>query len=223
MTGGLKSAGARCAARFARRAWALALAVAGVAGVGLSLSAASAGAQAKESPPPVVGQSSARFPATPEERRERLRVFRMWRLIDVLDLKEGQSDKFFLTLKRYDGEEDRLNGERERLSAALRGMAVRPETPEKALLDTMQAIRQQDELLRQARARFHAEVVSILSVRQQAKLMLFEQRFDLALRDAIMEVMWRRGGGGEGRGPGGWGEGWGPPGQWGPPGGPPPK
>jgi hypothetical protein len=141
-------------------------------------------------------------------------MVRMWRLIDVLDLKEGQSERFFLTLKRYDAEEDRLNIERERLSTALRGMFARPETPEKALLDTMQAVRQQDDLLRGARVRFHTEASSVLSVRQQAKLMLFEQRFDLALREAIMDVLGRRGERGEGWGaPLRWRERWGAPGQ----------
>ncbi len=206
MTGGLKSA---------------ALVVVGVASLGLSLFPALLEAQPGESPPTVEGRSPARFPVATEERRERLRMVRMWRLIDVLDLREGQSDKFFLSLKRYDGEEDRLNGERERLSASLRGMVTRPGTPEKALLDTMQAIRLQDEVQRQARARFHAEVANILSVKQQAKLLLFEQRFDAVLRDTIMEFMMRRGGGG--RSGGGQGEGWGPPGGWGPPSGTPPR
>ncbi|MSS71600.1 MAG: hypothetical protein EXS64_08935 [Candidatus Latescibacteria bacterium] len=206
MTGGLKSA---------------ALVVVGVASLGLSLFPALLEAQPGESPPTVEGRSPARFPVATEERRERLRMVRMWRLIDVLDLREGQSNKFFLSLKRYDGEEDRLNGERERLSASLRGMVTRPGTPEKALLDTMQAIRLQDEVQRQARARFHAEVANILSVKQQAKLLLFEQRFDAVLRDTIMEFMMRRGGGG--RSGGGQGEGWGPPVGWGPPSGTPPR
>lgn len=192
MTGGLKSAGLR------QGIWALALTAVGIVGL---VSVAVAQAQ----PPPVEGSPQARLPMTPEERRERLRMVRMWRLIDVLNLTEGQSEKFFLTLKRYDAEEDRVNRERERLSAALRGMVVRPETPEKALLDTMQAIREQEERLRQARARFHAEVAGALSVRQQAKLLLFEQRFDSVLREAIFDVMVRR------RPGGGWGEGWGPP------------
>jgi hypothetical protein len=191
MKGGLKRAGWRLGI------WALALTAVEI--VGLKVSCLEAQPLPGEGPPP------ARFPMTPEERRERLRMVRMWRLIDVLNLREGQSEKFFLTLKRYDAEEDRVNRERERLSAALRGMVVRPETPEKALLDTMQAIREQDERLRQARARFHAEVAGALSVRQQAKLLLFEQRFDSVLREAIFDVMVRR------RPGGGWGEGWGPP------------
>ncbi|OGG43451.1 MAG: hypothetical protein A3F84_02370 [Candidatus Handelsmanbacteria bacterium RIFCSPLOWO2_12_FULL_64_10] len=193
-----------------RGAWALALTAVGIAGLKVSVVAVQA--QPRESPPAVEGPAPARFPVTPEERRERLRALRMWRLINVLDLQEGQSGKFFLTLKRYDAEEDRLNGERERLSAALRGMVVRTETLERALLDTMQAIRQQDELLWQARARFHAEVASTLSVRQQARFLLFEQKFDAALREAIFDIMVRR------RPGGGWGEGWGaPPGRQGPP------
>jgi hypothetical protein len=149
-------------------------------------------------------------------------MVRMWRLMDVLDLREGQSDKFFLALKRYDGEEDRLNELRERLSASLRGMVAQAETPEKALLDTIQALRQQDEVQRQARARFRSEVAGILSVRQQAKLLLFEQRFDAVIRDTIIEFMIHRRGGPRWRGrPGGeWGEGLGPPGQGEPPSGP---
>ncbi|MBI2950879.1 hypothetical protein HYY27_02230 [bacterium] len=193
---------------FTARSLRFILFVVGIAGLGVSVAAAQA--QPGESPPAVEGPAPTRFPVTPGERRERLRMVRMWRLIDVLNLREGQSEKFFLTLKRYDAEEDRVNGERERLSAALRGMVVLPETPEKALLDTMQAIREQDERLRQARARFHAEVASTLSVRQQAKLLLFEQKFDTVLREAIFDVMVRRR-------PGGWGEGWGPPGRQGPP------
>ena len=139
-------------------------------------------------------------------------MLRTWRLISFLDLKETQSG-FFLALKRYDAEEDRLNGERERLSTSMRTMVNRPETPEKALQDTMQAIRQQDDLLREVRGRFRAEAATILSVRQQARMMLFEQWFEVVLRNTIVEEMARRGDGGWGQQPGGWGA----PGQWGSP------
>ena len=166
---------------------------------GLSLSA-----QTPPSGPSAEGGSS-RPQATPQERRERIRTLRTWQMIVALDLNDAQSEKFFLALKRYDAEEDRLNGERDRLSASMRTMVNRPETPEKALLDTIQAIRQQDDLLREARGRFRADAATILSVRQQARLILFEQRFDLVLRNTILEVMARRGEGGWGQQPGNWG------------------
>ena len=141
-----------------------------------------------------------RFRGSPEERRDRIRMVRMWRLIDVLDLEDGQSERFFLALKRSDTEQDRLNTGRERLSRVLMRMNRRPETTEKALVDTMLAIQREEELLRQAKSNFRAEAAKILSVRQQAHLMLFEQRFDHVLREAIMDIMKHRGRrGGEGR------------------------
>ncbi len=141
-----------------------------------------------------------RFQGSPEERRDRIRMVRMWRLIDILDLEEGQSERFFLALKRSDAEQDRLNDGREQLSRVLMRMIRRPETTEKALVDTMLAIQREEELLRQAKSTFRSEAAKILSVRQQAHLMLFEQRFDHVLRDAIMDIMQhRRRRGGEGR------------------------
>ena len=191
--------------------WPLGLPLLGLGGFCLALCASLAHAQPD---PPRPDQQG--VPRTPEQRRERIRMVRTWRLIDILELSEGQSEQFFLTLKRYDSEEENLSRERVRLSRVLREMIDQPEIKERALLDTMGAIHQQSDLISQAKARFRRDVSKTLSVRQQAKLVLFEERFDSVLGDAIIELMQRRGYPQGMRGP--QRQPWGPPG-----GGPPPE
>ena len=126
------------------------------------------------------------------EMREKMMMFRMWRLIDVLGLSEEQAAKFFPLAHRYFDEERQINERRGRAADSLRQALDKSDIPEKELKERIEALRKIEEDRVSPREKYFKEATTVLSPRQQAQLLLFEDHFHGEIRGMMQELRERR-------------------------------
>jgi hypothetical protein len=122
---------------------------------------------------------------------ERVEQLRKVRLIEMLDLKEDQSVRFFARFKEHEAARKELTTERnEVLDKIERLVRNRADSTEYApLFAEVEGI---DTKIVAGRKQFFSSLGDILTIEQRAKLLLFERRFERELRDAFREAQRRR-------------------------------
>lgn len=129
---------------------------------------------------------------SPERREMRIRMLRTWRLIEELDLTEEQSTKFFPIMNRFDDKEREINQKRRRIMVELREVLSRDNASEKEIKEKIAALRNGEQERHSNRDKFYEDVAKVLSVSQQARLLLFEERFQREVREIIRDFRERR-------------------------------
>lgn len=122
------------------------------------------------------------------EGRERLMMFRMWRLTEELDLSEDQAARFFPLSRRYLDLDRKLNLRRALAADSLRVALDHDSAAESELKARMESLRTVTEERARLKADYLEDASGILSLRQQAGLLLFEERFQAELRDMSQAV-----------------------------------
>ncbi len=122
---------------------------------------------------------------------ERIEQWKKVRLIEVLDLNEQQSVRFFARLNEHDSKRRELAKTKDevldKLDRLVRNHADAKEI--EAVFPEVQAVNAQ---LVDENSRFFNGTSDILSAEQRAKLLLFERHFDRELREAMREAQRRR-------------------------------
>jgi len=130
-------------------------------------------------------------PGQSERGWERVEQLRKVRLIEMLDLKEEQSVRFFARHKEHDAARRELMKKKEealdKIERLLRNRADASELT--AVFADVEALEGQ---LLAERRKFLESLQDILSVEQRARFILFERRFERELRDAFRESQRRR-------------------------------
>lgn len=118
---------------------------------------------------------------------DRLRLMRMWKLTEYLNLDEETGAKLFPILNRYDDQRLALNEERVGLLKDIK-TELDKETPDEKklgqLLTKAEELRLKMEKINQDERN---ELKKVLSVKQQAKLLLFYRNFDRELYRIMRE------------------------------------
>jgi len=119
-----------------------------------------------------------------DKREERMEILTMWRMMQELDLDKELADRIFSIRKEFLVKRKELRKELSRDFDKLRksleaGPGIADDKELKSLLD---GIRQKRKKLQSLWEKQYEEVSKILSVRQQAKLMLFLKDFRRELR-----------------------------------------
>jgi len=120
-----------------------------------------------------------------EELRERIEMIRMWKLVETLDLTEEQSMKFFPLMNEYDSARDEYGMEQKRLIERLDEELKSQEPDEKelqAILDSLSEIREKQFA---EETEYYNQVKGILTVEQQAGLLVFKRDFAEEVRRLI--------------------------------------
>ncbi len=122
---------------------------------------------------------------------ERVEQLRKVRLIEMLDLNEDQSVRFFARFKEHESARKELMNQRnEALDKIERLVRNRADSTEyMAVFAEVQGI---DAKILAGRKQFFDSLGDILSIEQRGKLLLFERRFERELRDAFREAQRRR-------------------------------
>ena len=128
-----------------------------------------------------------------EDRRpfERIEQLRKIRLIEMLDLKEEQSVRFFARLNEHEDAKRELMDQKmkslDRIERLVRNRADEEEF-EKEFREVAAISAKIDE----QEVSFFNGLSDILSVEQRGKYLLFERRFEKELREAMREIQRRR-------------------------------
>ncbi len=132
-------------------------------------------------------------PGPPEGSRpfERIEQWKKVRLIEILDMKEDQSARFFARLNEHETQRRELRKERgeilDRLDRLVRNRASAADL-EKAIPEVLAM----DNKIHEEQNQFFLSLGDILTVEQRAKLVLFERQFEKELRDAMRDVQRKR-------------------------------
>ncbi len=133
----------------------------------------------------------------PEEgKRERLRqeieTMRMWKMLEVLNLSQEQSDKFLPAYRELQNRQKDFREKREDLLRALE-LTLGEEKPDEAKIKDIFGQLEKERLqLEEVQRKFREKAEEILTLEQQAKLMLFEDRFEKKMMEIIRQYREKR-------------------------------
>lgn len=125
---------------------------------------------------------------------ERIERFKKMRMVEMLELNEEQSVRFFARYNEHETRRRDLMRQRDELldkiERLLRNKAEAKEY-EKLFTDVIEINRR----IGEERLAFFNSLSDLLTIEQRAKLLLFERRFENELREAMREARQRRRGG----------------------------
>ncbi len=130
------------------------------------------------------------FHDNPEHRakiHERVKTIKMLKLTETLDLTEEQAARFFPRFNEFDKTVEEVHREiRQKLEDL--GHSAKLGKDDSELRTLMQEYDVLSDRMFEARKQFQQSVTDILSVNQQARLMVFMERFPEMMRDVIHEM-----------------------------------
>tara|TARA_B100000029_G_scaffold188057_1_gene185583 strand:+ start:32 stop:493 length:462 start_codon:yes stop_codon:yes gene_type:complete len=130
----------------------------------------------------------------------RVELLRLWRLVDELGIDADQAVGIFPVWSQHNRERQELGNRRARIEEQVAEMLESDvgDEAESELLELIGALRQLEEEAAGIKRSFRDRMADLLTVRQQARFLLFEDRFRLDLRELVRDVRHlrsRRGGG----------------------------
>jgi superfamily II RNA helicase len=132
-----------------------------------------------QGPPPSQGDRSGHGEER-EKIRENIETFRMYKLLEALDLTAEQSTQFLPVLKDFRDAKQRFHDKRREYLTELEA-ALESEVDQKKLKEALAG-------LEDTRGEFEREFKGFLEKAKQAKFHLFEEKFERRLKDTIQEI-----------------------------------
>jgi Spy/CpxP family protein refolding chaperone len=141
-----------------------------------------------------------RPPARPfpeEGKRERLReeieTMKMWKMLEVLDLTDEQSNDFLPAWREMQKAQKDFWEKREGLLKSLEAVLGEEKPDEGKIRDILGQLEKGRSQLEEVQQRFRQKAQEVLTIEQQAKLLLFEDRFEKRMMEIIRQYRERRG------------------------------
>jgi Spy/CpxP family protein refolding chaperone len=128
----------------------------------------------------------------PAERHlERVEHFKKVRLIEILDMKEDQSVRFFARMNEHEKMKRELMQEKMKALDKIERL-VRNKADEKEFEAIFPEVAAVEGRIAEEDRNFQLGLRDVLSAEQRAKFLLFERQFERELREAMREVQRRR-------------------------------
>jgi len=141
-----------------------------------------------------------RPPARPfpeEGKRERLReeieTMKMWKMLEVLDLTDEQSNDFLPAWRELQKAQKDFREKREDLLKSLEAVLGEEKPDEGKIKDILGQLENKRSQLEEVQQRFRHKAQEVLTIEQQAKLLLFEDRFEKRMMEIIRQYREKRG------------------------------
>jgi Spy/CpxP family protein refolding chaperone len=131
-------------------------------------------------------------PPDREKVREKIETMRTWKLIEYLDLSEKQSDEFLPVLKNLRKNESQLFEKRREILEKIKLLVDEEKPSPDKIKELLSRLEDNRKKLQQERELFLDKSKLILSIVQQGKLALFEERFEQRMKEIIDEVKERK-------------------------------
>lgn len=130
-------------------------------------------------------------PPPPQRGLERVERWKKVRMVEALDLSEDQASRLFARLNDFEKQRRELMRERgELLDRVERLLSAGADSIE--FEKTFAEVRAVDRKMVDSRIALVGGLEDLLTLKQRARFLLFERRFDIELRDAMREVQRRR-------------------------------
>ena len=134
-------------------------------------------------------------PPSPKERtrmQERFRTMQIWKLTEILDMSEAQTDKFLPMFRKFQKEIDAIRDANGELFKKMEGYIAAEDKGE--IEGLISQIEKNETKILEARANFRKKASKVLDEIQIGKLILFQREFPRHFRNAIWDVQQRHGG-----------------------------
>ena len=152
----------------------------------LSLSFSQAAAQPGSGPGPWEGKGPRR-----EEMRKRIETIKIWQLTDEVGLTSEQSERFFPIYNKHQDDHRKLEDEKLSILRDLESLSEKSDVSDNEIKKTIDQLTEIDSKMIILRKEFLNEVSGVLSIKQVAKLLVFEEQFRRRIQDHIRKI--RRG------------------------------
>jgi Spy/CpxP family protein refolding chaperone len=116
---------------------------------------------------------------------EHFELIRLWKLIDDLELDQEQAVRLFPAWSRLQRQRQELMEQRRKAAEELADLLGEENAREEEVRSRMQALQALEEQLLEGKAAFQQEAAKVLDLRQQARLLLFEEHFRRDLRETV--------------------------------------
>lgn len=126
-----------------------------------------------------------------EKMRERIKTIKIWQLTETVGLTTEQSEKFFPIYNKHQNDHEKLDQERLALLKKLDELSNQTDVSESEIKKTLDELTMIDNRMIALRKSFLDEISGVLSIKQVAKLLVFEERFKRRLQENIRDI--RRG------------------------------
>jgi ATP-dependent Lon protease len=122
-----------------------------------------------------------------EDPQKLIEAIKIWKISEFLELDDEQMVMFFPKLKKLEKHRRESFKERSALLEKLRTQLGK-KASEEALKDLIEEVVTFDRLTKEKEQDLRDEIMSVLTIPQQAKLLIFEERFEHELREIIKEM-----------------------------------
>jgi hypothetical protein len=121
-----------------------------------------------------------------EHARERIEMLKKMKLLEILNLKENEADKF---LVKYNSTEQTIKEKQKNLDLAADelGLSLRANANEKEIIEKTNKMLQNQKELQDAMTKKYEVMKEVLAPKDFAKYVIFEKRFVERLRKLIMD------------------------------------
>lgn len=147
-------------------------------------------AQSPAQPGPGPGSWEGRGPRR-EKMRERIKTIKIWQLTEAVGLTTEQSERFFPVYNKHQNDHEKLEEERLSLLRKLDELSEKSDISESEIKKIIDQLSEIDNRLIGLRKGFLNEISGVLSIKQVAKLLVFEEMFMRRLQENIRDI--RRG------------------------------
>ena len=145
----------------------------------------------------VYAQRPPAHPFPEEGKRERLReeidTMKMWKMLEVLDLSQEQSDKFLPVWREMQKAQKDFRDRREDLLKSLESVLAEDKPDEGKIRDILGQLEKERSRFDEIQQNFRQKAQEILTLEQQARLVLFEDRFEKRMMEIIRQYRERKG------------------------------
>ncbi len=116
-----------------------------------------------------------------------LEVIKILKIVEFLDLDEEQTIAFFPKLKKIEKHKRESFRERRKLLGKLHKQ-LEQEKSDKSIKQTIDKVLKFDKDAKEKEEQLQEEMLSVLTIKQQAKLLIFQERFEEEIRKIIKEL-----------------------------------
>ena len=126
-----------------------------------------------------------------EKMRERIQTLKIWQLTDAVGLTIEQSEKFFPIYNKHRKEHEKLEKKRQDVIARLGELADQDNPSDSEIQKAIDELTTLDGQFAGLRTDFLKDISAVLSIKQIAKLLVFEESFNRRLQENVRDI--RRG------------------------------
>ncbi|MDP2960399.1 MAG: hypothetical protein Q8N71_03145 [candidate division Zixibacteria bacterium] len=124
--------------------------------------------------------------------KEEIETMKMWKMLEALNLSPEQSDKFLPAWRELQKAQKVFRERRDNLFRMLEMALMEEKAKEVKIKDILFQLEKERIFLDEVQQRFREKAKEILTLEQQAKLLLFEEKFEKRMMDIIRQYREKR-------------------------------